>query len=63
MYTTDSKPQRGCMPQPDDIDFAQADRSRVHDLHEDALVITAEVANSLVHQLLVDSESAVNILY
>ena len=35
----------------------------MHHPHENALVITVEVANSLVHQLLVDSGSAVNILY
>ena len=35
----------------------------VHHPHEDALVNTAEVANNLIHRLLVDSRSAVNILY
>ena len=35
----------------------------MHHTYEDALVITPEVANSLVHRLLVDSGSTVNILY
>ena len=32
-------------------------------LYEDALVITTEIANSLIHRLLVDSGITVNILY
>ena len=54
------------MPQPDDIVFTQVDASWAHHPHEDALVITVEVANNLIHQLLVDrvdSRSTVNILY
>ena len=47
----------------EDIVFTHADASWVHHPYEDALVIIAEVANSLVHQLLVDSGSAINILY
>ena len=63
VYTIGFKTLIGRAPQPDDIVFTQADASWVHNPHEDALVITAEVANSLVHRLLVDSESTVNILY
>ena len=63
VHTTSSKPPVGYTPQPDDIVFTQADASWVHNPHEDALVITAEVSNRLVHRLLVDSGSAVNILY
>ena len=35
-------------PRLDDIVFTHADTSWVHHPHEDALVITAKVANSLV---------------
>ena len=35
----------------------------MHNPYEDAIFITTEVANNLVHQLLVDSRTAVNILY
>ena len=51
------------MPQLDDIVFSQADTNWVHHPHEDTLVITVEVANSLVHQLLFDRRSTINILY
>ena len=51
------------MSQPDDIVFTHADASWVHHPHEDTLVITVEVANSLVHRLLVDRGNVVNILY
>ena len=63
VHTTGSKPRMGYMPQLDDIVFTQANASWVHHPHKDALVITVEVANSLVHRLLVDNRSAVNILY
>ena len=49
VHTTKSKPPRGYAPQPDDIVFTQANASWMHNPNEDALVITAEVANSLVH--------------
>ena len=63
VHTTGSKPLRGYMLQPDDIVFTQTDTSWVHHLHKDTLVITTEVFNNLVHRLLVDSGSIVNILY
>ena len=53
----------GYAPGPNHIVFTQADVGWVGNPHEDALVITAEVVNSLIDRLLVDSGSAVNILY
>ena len=46
VYTIDSKPPIGYVPQPDDIFFTQADASWVVNLHEDALVITTKVATA-----------------
>ena len=63
VHTTDSKGPRGYMPQPGDIVFTQVDASWVHYPHEDALVITTEVANNLINKLLVDSGRAINIQY
>ena len=63
VHITGSKPPRGYMSQPDDITFTHDNVSWVHHPHEDGLVITCEVANSLTYQLLVNSGSAVNILY
>ena len=63
VHTTGSKPPIGYAPQPDYIVFTQVDANWVHNLYEDAFIITAQVANNLVHRLLVDSRSTVNILY
>ena len=63
VHTTGSKPLIGYVPQPDDIVFTQADASWVNNPYEDALVIIVKIANSLVHRLLVDSGSTINILY
>ena len=51
------------MPKPKDIVITETDASWVHHPHEDALVTTTKIANSLIHRVLVDSGSAVNILY
>ena len=39
------------------------DASWVHHSYEDTLVITTKIVNSLIHRVLIDSGSAVNILY
>ena len=46
-----------------DIVFTEIDASRVHYPYEDALVITAKIANSPIHWVLIDSGSVVNIFY
>ena len=62
VHTTRSKPPSDYVPQLDDIVFTQGDTSLVHHPHKDAIVIIAEVANNIVHRLLIDSGSTVNIL-
>ena len=51
------------MPKLEDIIFIEIDANWVHHHHEDALVITTKIANSLIHRVLVDSGNADNILY
>ena len=63
VHTMNNSSLRGTMPKPKDIVFTETDASWVHHPHEDTLVITAKIANSLIHRVLVDSRSAVNILY
>ena len=46
----------------EDIVFSEAYVNWVHHPHEDALVIMAKIANNLVHRILVDNRSAINIL-
>ena len=51
------------MPKTVDIVFIETDASWVHYPHEDAIVITTKITNSLIHWVLIDSGSAVNILH
>ena len=51
------------MPKSEDIVFKETDASWVHHPHEDSLVITTKISNSLIHWVLIDSGSAVNIFY
>ena len=50
------------MPKSDDIVFLETDASWVHP-YEDALVITTKIDNSLIHRVLIDSGSTINIIY
>ena len=47
----------------EDLNFKQADARWVHHPHVDALVITARIANSKVHRLVVNDGNAMDILY
>ena len=46
-----------------DITFGESDAHLVHHLHNDALVITAMMANNNIHKILVDNGSSIGILY
>ena len=48
---------------PEDIVFTKAYTNWVRHPHEDGLLVMAKIANNLVHKILVDNGSAVNILY
>ena len=63
VQTTNSSSPRGITPKSKDIIFTETEASWVNHPHEDALVIATKKANSLIHQVLIDSGSAVNILY
>ena len=63
LHATDACPSWGIISKPEDIVFTKADANWVHHPHEDALVITTKIANSLIHKILVDNGSIVNIFY
>ena len=63
VQTTNGRSLRGTMPKLEDIVCTKTNASWVHYPHEDALVITTKIANNLFHWMLIDSGSAVNILY
>ena len=53
----------GITQKPKDIVFTKAYANWVHHPHKDALIIMANIANNLVHRILVVNGSTVNILY
>ena len=63
VHTTNECPSRGIISKLEDIVFTKTDANWVHHPREDALVIIAKIANSLIHRILMDNRSAVNILY
>ena len=63
VQTTSSSSPRGTTPKSKDIVFTETDASWVHHPHEDTLVITTKIAKNLIHLVLIDSGSVVNILH
>ena len=63
VHTTGIHPAEGTTQKPGDIVFTKADTNWVHHPHEDALVVMAKIANSIIHRMLVDNGSAANILF
>ena len=63
VQTTSGSSPRGTNPKSKDIIFTETNASWVHHSHEDALVITTKIVNSLIHRVLINNGSAVNILY
>ena len=51
------------MPKLEYIVFTEIDARWVYLPYEDALVITAKIDNSMIYRVLIDSGSAINILY
>ena len=63
VHIINAYPTRGIISKLEDIIFTKTDANWGHHPHEDALVVTTKIANNLVHRMLVDNRSAVNILY
>ena len=63
MPATNVCPSEGLTLKLEDIFFTKVDANRVHHPHEDALVVTAKIANNIVHRILVDNGSTINVLY
>ena len=63
MQTTNSSSLKGTMPKPEDIVFTKTDANWVHHPHEDTIVITVKITNILIHWVLIDDGSTINILY
>ena len=63
VYAVGIHPTRGKTQKPGDIVFVEVDANWVHHPHEDALVVTAKIANSIFHRMLVDNGGAANIFF
>lgn len=55
--------QKSSQKECEDIVFTESDACWVHHPHQDALVVTTKVGNSSMHQIMINNDSAVNILY
>ena len=62
VQTTDIHPTRETTQRPGDIVFTKVDTNWVHHPYEDALVVTAKIANNIIHWMLIDNSNAANIL-
>ena len=63
MHKADMRPTRSTRREPKDIVFMEADAKWVHHPYIDALVIIIKMATSLIHRMLVDNDSVIDILY
>ena len=63
VYRIEEWPAKHAWSEVEDIVFIETDVRWVHHPHVDALVITAWIANSNVHRLMVDDGSTMDILY
>ena len=63
VHRTEVWPTKQAQRELEDIVFREADTRWVHHPHADALVVAAQVTNSNIHHLMVDDNSAVDILY
>ena len=59
----DMHPIRSTWQKPEDIFFMETNAKWIHHPYSDALVIMVKMANSIVHRMLVDNDSATDILY
>ena len=63
VHKADTHLTKSTRREPEDIVFGEVDAKWVHHPYTDALVITVKMANSLVHRMLVDNDSATDMLY
>ena len=63
MHIVGIHPTRGTKQKPRDIVFIEADANWVHHPHKDALVVTAKIANNIIHRMLGENGSASKILF
>ena len=63
VYKTEERHAKHARRELEDIIFTKVDARWVHHPHANALVITAQIANSDIHRLMVDDGNVVDILY
>ena len=63
VYKTEERPTKYARRELEDIVFTEGDARWVHHPHANAFVITTWISNRIVHRLMVDDGSAVDIVY